>query len=439
MTIINLNFNNDIKSQKLFFGESLSFARYDKVKYPVLMNLTLKMRSFFWQPYEIDMSSDKRDFQEMSDQQQFVFLTVLSRQIALDSIQQRAPLDIIAKYISVPELEPVLITWSFFEQIHSESYSHTIKNVLPNADVFFDNLSKDEHIQKCVKNSSKYYLSLKEKPTKENLLFALFSVNALEAIQFYASFACSFAFNENKLMKKNCKLIEMILRDEQIHQDITSLLIKLLVKEDDSYKEIIKNNLDKIHKIYQDVVDMEKDFARHIFSKGSFMGINEEILCKYIDYVSSRTIRKMGFRDLGFHKTSLVKEENFTNPIPFMDNYINQDSKQVAPQEEEKINYKISSLVNDVSLEVVQGFNDNIVYSKEDCPYCVKAKKHLIDRGISYKEYIYEKDFTKESLTESLKTRFKHLGKDFEVKTVPQIILEGEYVGGCDDLLKELL
>ncbi len=43
------------------------------------------------------------------------------------------------------------------------------------------------------------------------------SVNALEAIRFYVSFACSFAFAERELMEGNAKIIKMIARDEALH------------------------------------------------------------------------------------------------------------------------------------------------------------------------------------------------------------------------------
>ena len=43
------------------------------------------------------------------------------------------------------------------------------------------------------------------------------SVNALEAIRFYVSFACSFAFAERELMEGNAKIIKLIARDEALH------------------------------------------------------------------------------------------------------------------------------------------------------------------------------------------------------------------------------
>ncbi|WP_204278759.1 ribonucleotide-diphosphate reductase subunit beta, partial [Enterobacter hormaechei] len=52
---------------------------------------------------------------------------------------------------------------------------------------------------------------------KKLLYLCLMSVNALEAIRFYVSFACSFAFAERELMEGNAKIIKLIARDAALH------------------------------------------------------------------------------------------------------------------------------------------------------------------------------------------------------------------------------
>lgn len=73
----------------------------------------------------------------------------------------------------------------------------------------------------------------------------------------------------------------------------------------------------------------------------------------------------------------------------------------------------------------------NIVYGKATCPYCVKAKKLLDDAGI---KYLYH-DVVKESaaLYRMIPEVKAIIGEKTPV-TVPQIWLEGSYVGGCDQL-----
>lgn len=71
--------------------------------------------------------------------------------------------------------------------------------------------------------------------------------------------------------------------------------------------------------------------------------------------------------------------------------------------------------------------NRTIVWSKDNCPYCVKAKKMLESKGIRYEERnISSSEWTKEQLLEAVPN----------AKTVPQIFIHGVYVGGSDALEK---
>lgn len=66
-----------------------------------------------------------------------------------------------------------------------------------------------------------------------------------------------------------------------------------------------------------------------------------------------------------------------------------------------------------------------LVYGKNNCPFCAAAKDELEMRGVHY-EYI--------SLEEIGKTAAEVTGR--KVKTVPQIYIEGQYVGGYDEMME---
>lgn len=65
-----------------------------------------------------------------------------------------------------------------------------------------------------------------------------------------------------------------------------------------------------------------------------------------------------------------------------------------------------------------------VVWSKPMCPYCVSAKKLLTQKGYEIEERVVGDGFTKEQLLEAVPL----------ARTVPQIFLDGEYVGGFDNL-----
>jgi glutaredoxin len=67
-----------------------------------------------------------------------------------------------------------------------------------------------------------------------------------------------------------------------------------------------------------------------------------------------------------------------------------------------------------------------LVWSKDFCPYCDRAKALLTQKGFEIEERKIGKGWTKEQLLESVPT----------ARTVPQIYLDDKYIGGHDDLVK---
>lgn len=72
--------------------------------------------------------------------------------------------------------------------------------------------------------------------------------------------------------------------------------------------------------------------------------------------------------------------------------------------------------------------SEAIIWSKNSCPFCVQAKALLESKGIEYEERNISKDYTREQLLESVPT----------ARTLPQIFLDGEYVGGFTELRNKL-
>ncbi|EKA7365044.1 glutaredoxin domain-containing protein [Vibrio parahaemolyticus] len=94
-------------------------------------------------------------------------------------------------------------------------------------------------------------------------------------------------------------------------------------------------------------------------------------------------------------------------------------------------------LVQSVISEWVKrdGLKGNIIYGKATCPYCVKAKQLLDDAGIKYEYHDVVKDSA--ALYRMIPEVKAIIGEKTPV-TVPQIWLEGKYVGGADNLEKWL-
>jgi ribonucleoside-diphosphate reductase beta chain len=339
-------------------------SRTDVVKYPSILKMDERMRSLFWVPEEISISQDKKDFKSLPDYQQKIFTETLLRATMLDSIQGRAPSAVLLPICTNPELELAITTWDFFESIHSKSYSYIIKNVYTNPSKIFDELKDISGITDCstsiaeyyddlyvynakaVLNSQGYDVGYDLYEHKKKLYLCLTAINALEAIRFYSAFAVFFSLGENDLMQGTAKILQMIARDESLHVGLTTYQIDNLPKEDPDYAKIAKESYDEMVKVYNDVVLQEIDWVKYIFKEGSMLGLNESMLSEYIFYLGRQKIRQFGFSedDIAF---PVVK----SNPLPWMDSWLNLSATQSAPQEIEQINYRAGAVdLNDSDL-----------------------------------------------------------------------------------------
>jgi GrxC family glutaredoxin len=67
------------------------------------------------------------------------------------------------------------------------------------------------------------------------------------------------------------------------------------------------------------------------------------------------------------------------------------------------------------------------IYTKNNCPYCIRAKDLLNKRKLEYKEI---------NISENPELLEDVLGKSQGMKTMPQIFIYEKHIGGCDDLYK---
>ena len=349
-----------------------TIQRYDTLKYKNFDKLTDKQLGFFWRPGEVDIYQDAKDFKGLTEHERHIFTSNLKRQILLDSVQGRAPVEAFSPIVSLPEIENWIQTWTFSETIHSRSYTHIIRNVYSNPSKIFDELMDIPEIMDCAGDISKYYDDLIETSAYYNLLgvgthtvngkkvvvdlyelkkllwLTLMSVNILEGVRFYVSFACSWAFAELKKMEGNAKIIKLIARDENLHLASTQMLLKTLKKDDPDFITIAEETEAECIQMFVDAVDQEKQWAQYLFKDGSMIGLNTELLSNYIEFICSRRMNNVNLKSPYNVKS---------NPLPWTQKWISGAEVQVAPQETEITSYVSGGTKQDVDKETFKGFS----------------------------------------------------------------------------------
>ena len=374
MTVFNKE-DVDVKKQPMFFGKPLGIQRYDSYKYPIFEKLTQQQLSYFWRPEEVSLQKDRSDYQLLRPEQKHIFTSNLKYQIMLDSVQGRGPGMAFMPYCSLPELEACMNVWEFMEMIHSRSYTYIIKNVYPNTNEVFDTILKDDQILERATsvtsayddfinaahqfdNSNEWVHALEgvdvaltsRYELKRKLFRAVSTVNILEGIRFYVSFACSFAFGELKLMEGSAKIISLIARDENQHLVITQNILNNWRKGDDpEMKKIMKEEEPWLYQQFKNTVDQERRWAEYLFKEGSMIGLNDKLLCQYVEWIANRRLKAIGLDPIYD-----IAAKN--NPLPWTQHWISSKGLQVAPQETEVESYVVGGIKQDVKANTFSGF-----------------------------------------------------------------------------------
>jgi len=374
MSVLNLKKNRDHTKSLAFLDPEggVGMQRYDTIKYRQFDKLTDKQLGFFWRPEEVDVLRDAKDFKDLTPWEQHIFTSNLKRQILLDSVQGRSPNLAFLPLVTLPELETWIETWAFNETIHSRSYTHIIRNVYSDPGRVFDEMLDVEEIVSCAGDITRYYddlqeysnwyqclgvgthnvngrtVEISEYELKKKLWLAVASVNVLEGIRFYVSFACSWAFAELKKMEGNAKIIKLIARDENVHLGFTQSLLKLLPQDDPDYQRIREETQDEMIRLYESAVEQEKIWAHYLFRDGSMIGLNEQLLSDYIEWIAHKRMTAVGLPN---------RFKGGSNPLPWTAKWIAGADVQVAPQETEITSYVIGGTKQDVTENTFSGLS----------------------------------------------------------------------------------
>ena len=101
-------------------------------------------------------------------------------------------------------------------------------------------------------------------------------------------------------------------------------------------------------RIFVLAAEQEKEWAEYLFKDGSMIGLNKDILCQYVEYISNLRMQAVGLAP--------AFPASRQNPIPWINAWLSSDNVQVAPQEVEISSYLIGQIDAEVNLDDLDDF-----------------------------------------------------------------------------------
>ena len=250
----------------------------------------------FWTAEEVDLTNDIRDWENLTENEQYFVKNVLSFFAASDGIVNENLAENFYREVQYPEAKFFYGFQLAMENIHSLMYSLLIDTYINNPkekDECFNAIDRLPAVQKKAKWALDWI---------ENASFAerLVAFAAVEGIFFSGSFCSIFWLKSRGIMQGLCNANSLIFKDENLHCDFAIHLLNNHLEDKPSEK--------RIKQILLSALEIEKEFITESLPV-SLIGMNSNLMKQYLEFVVDGLLVKMG----------CSKEFNVEQPFKFME------------------------------------------------------------------------------------------------------------------------
>jgi ribonucleoside-diphosphate reductase beta chain len=265
------------------------------INYPKIWEMYKKHAASFWTAEEIDLGSDLKDWNALSEDERHFISHVLAFFAASDGIVNE---NLAVNFMSETQLPEARCFYGFqimMENIHAETYA-----------LLIDSYVKDPQEKDRLFHAIETVPAVKEKAAwalrwiqKGSFAERLVAFAAVEGIFFSGSFCSIFWLKKRGLMPGLTFSNELISRDEGLHCEFACLLYGMLAQ---------KLSAEKVRSIIEEAVTIEKEFISDALPV-RLIGMNADLMKQYIEFVADRWLKELGYPAL-YHSS---------NPFDFME------------------------------------------------------------------------------------------------------------------------
>lgn len=337
--------NNELSEEEKFTQFKMNLDRYEKnrfvenepildpsneqftvfpIRYPDIWNMYKKQVAAMWKAEEIDMSQDMTDFEMLNDNEQHFLKMILAFFAASDGIVNFNLSERFIRDVSIMEIQIAYAFQTMMENIHGETYSLMLNNIIEDKEEKEYLLNAIETVP-AVKMMTDWAFKWIDSPKSFAHRVVAFAI--VEGVFFSGAFAAIFWFKKQKnkgklFMPGLIKANEFIARDEGMHCDFACMIYSHLEN---------KLSEEAMYEIMDDAVSIADNFMTEALPC-RLIGMNQESMSEYIRCTADRLLYDLGYGKLydvsnpfDFMGTiGLMGKSNFfeTRPTEYQDAYI---------------------------------------------------------------------------------------------------------------------
>tara|TARA_B100001287_G_scaffold276502_2_gene287595 strand:- start:2553 stop:3518 length:966 start_codon:yes stop_codon:yes gene_type:complete len=255
-----------------------------------------KHEAAFWTAEEIDLDVDMKDWNTLSDNEQYFIKMVLAFFAASDGIVCENLVQRFYNDIKCAEARAFYSCQIFMESIHSETYSLLIQTLINDRDEQVRLFRATENVD-VIKQKAEW--CKKWIDCSDSFAVRLVAFSCVEGIFFSGSFCAIYWLKKRGLMPGLTFSNELIARDEGLHTDFACLIYRKIGCPVDA---------EKVQDIVNEAVILESKFITSALPC-SLIGMNCTLMTQYIKFVADRLLQSL----------NVVKLYNVEMPFPWME------------------------------------------------------------------------------------------------------------------------
>lgn len=302
-----------INRRRVIFGPEDNLRSQSPIKYPWAARLWRQMKDNNWDPAEVKLIKDGKDYKTLTDGERTAYDRALAFLAGLDSIQVNNLSTHLVGKITDPDIKRCCNRQLFEEELHVEAYSLMVENTHSNPLEIYDMYRKNP----LLKNKNDFITKQCElldtgEFTAEKFLYAVDSNICLEGIYFFSGFLTFYTLARRGKMIGSSDNVKLIQRDEVTHLNLFLNIRRELRKEHPDLfmgskgDEVRENSIQLI----KAAVDLESTWAAHII-EGGVLGLTPEITRQFIENLADQRAVAMGLGAIYGTK----------NPVPWFDKF----------------------------------------------------------------------------------------------------------------------
>lgn len=302
---------NPNKSTGLFGGETSGILNWNDIAYPHWYKMYKRISNNFWQPSEINLTQDVKEFAKLTSEEQDAYLKIIGLLSTLDAPQTRTAL-LLSLYASDASVQSILAVIAQQEAVHNESYSYVLSSVATSDQQkeAFELGRKDPVLLKRNQHIMTYYNAFVGEPSLENILKTLVYSTLLEGLFFYSGFAFFYNLARHNKMVGTSTMISYINRDELEHGRYIAELIRATLHENPKMNTPEFTNW--VYDQFKTSVELEVEWSTYVL--GNVEGIHLTEMEGYIKYRANKLLRLIGLDE--------IYPEHVNNPMKWINAYV---------------------------------------------------------------------------------------------------------------------